>query len=198
MTRDMLITVLNHLSLLLPQRFGHYAIRLVVHGGACMLLHPSLHQLAQQQKQKSPSSVLRTKTRDIDYIHRSFVKEMASFGVNDAAEKFRECVLHTAAHYNLGADWVNSDPDVALPMAYEFVLLFLILTDTDTIFSKNGGMYDPIYEASIQPNNISLHTVYRSPNGMLTLISVTPYWSIALKLVRYTRWDPSDICLLLR
>ena len=33
---------------------------------------------------------------------------------------------------------------------------------------------------------------------MLTLVSVTPFWAVALKLVRYTKWDPGDICLLLR
>jgi hypothetical protein len=33
---------------------------------------------------------------------------------------------------------------------------------------------------------------------MLTLVSVTPFWAVALKLVRYIKWDPGDICLLLR
>lgn len=64
--------------------------------------------------------------------------------------------------------------------------------------SPSGNTYDPIYAAAIQPNNIALHTIYTSPNGLLTLISVTPFWSVALKLVRYTKWDPGDICLLLR
>jgi len=65
-------------------------------------------------------------------------------------------------------------------------------------YSSSGKPYDPIYTASIQPNNVHLHTVFSSPNGMLTLVSVTPFWAVALKLVRYTKWDPGDICLLLR
>ena len=64
--------------------------------------------------------------------------------------------------------------------------------------SPSGKPYDPIYTAAIQPNNVHLHTVFSSPNGMLTLVSVTPFWAVALKLVRYTKWDPGDICLLLR
>ena len=64
--------------------------------------------------------------------------------------------------------------------------------------SPAGKAYDPIYLASLHPDNLKLHTVYQSPNRMLTLISVTPFWSVALKLVRYAKWDPGDICLLLR
>ena len=33
---------------------------------------------------------------------------------------------------------------------------------------------------------------------MLQLVSVTPFWAVALKLVRYTKSDPGDICLILR
>jgi hypothetical protein len=66
------------------------------------------------------------------------------------------------------------------------------------LLSSSGNSYDPIYTASIQPNNTHLHTVFSSPNSMLTLVSVTPFWAVALKLVRYTKWDPGDICLLLR
>lgn len=43
-----------------------------------------------------------------------------------------------------------------------------------------------------------MHTIFTSPNGMLTLISVAPYWAVALKLVRYAKWDPSDIGALLK
>lgn len=62
----------------------------------------------------------------------------------------------------------------------------------------DGRLYDPIYTASVNPQNIALHTIFRSSNGFLTLISVTPFWAVSLKLVRYTKWDPGDICLLLR
>ncbi|KAF8880307.1 hypothetical protein BD779DRAFT_1473937 [Infundibulicybe gibba] len=55
-------------------------------------------------------------------------------------------VYNSRPTFRLGADWMNSDADIALPMA----------------------------------------------------IDVTPFWAVALKLVRYTKWDPGDICLLLR
>ncbi|KAF8151449.1 hypothetical protein B0H34DRAFT_727627 [Crassisporium funariophilum] len=181
LTRDMLGIILEHFSQLVAQHFGR-PIRLVVHGGACMLLHPGLYQLSQQQHVMSPSLPRRTTTRDVDYIHRSFVTELTSMGCPDPAAKIQECIRATARRYGLGADWMNSDADVALPMAYE----------------PSGTIYDPIYTASIRENNIDLHTIFRSLNGMLTLISVTPFWSVSLKLVRYTKWDPGDICLLLR
>ncbi|KAL0948435.1 hypothetical protein HGRIS_011012 [Hohenbuehelia grisea] len=67
------------------------------------------------------------------------------------------------------------------------------------IFStRNNSVYDPVYTDSLRPNNVHLHTVFTSPNQMLTLISVTPFWAVALKLVRYVKWDPGDICALLR
>lgn len=58
--------------------------------------------------------------------------------------------------------------------------------------------YDPIHVDTLRPNNVHRHTIYRSPNSMLQLISVTPFWAVALKLVRYTRNDPGDVCLILR
>ena len=67
-----------------------------------------------------------------------------------------------------------------------------------TLHRPSGITFDPIYTAAVQPNNMELHTIYRSPNGMLTLISVTPFWAVALKLVRYSPQDAADICLLLR
>ncbi|KAJ3793485.1 hypothetical protein GGU11DRAFT_400094 [Lentinula aff. detonsa] len=49
----------------------------------------------------------------------------------------------------------------------------------------------------MKENNTRLYTVFVSSNKLLTIISVTPFWAVALKLVRYTKWDPGDICLLL-
>jgi len=189
MNREMLIMVLTHFSTLIPSCFNR-PVRLVVHGGACMLLHPGLYNLALQQHHmlsSSPSNSQnaiprRTTTRDVDYIKRSFAAEWQSIGMADATERLQSCIQSTARRFQLGADWMNSDADVALPMAND----------------PSGKSYDPIYTASIQPNNVHLHTVFTSPNGMLTLVSVTPFWAVALKLVRYTKWDPGDICLLLR
>src|SRR6266550_561050 len=48
LTREMLLAVLNHFSTLLPNKFNNMPVRLVVHGGACMLLHPDLDRLASQ------------------------------------------------------------------------------------------------------------------------------------------------------
>jgi hypothetical protein len=92
---------------------------MVVHGGACMLLHPGLYNLSQQQQQMIPSLPRRTTTRDVDYIHRSFITELASCGMPDAAVKLQECIKATARYYRLGADWMNSHADIALPMAHE-------------------------------------------------------------------------------
>lgn len=134
MTRDMLMTVLDYFSQLLPQHFDWSVIqsqssgsaaappqgmRLVVHGGACMLLHPGLYALSMQQQSASPSMAARTKTRDVDYMHRGFIAEYGQNRIPDAAERLRECIQATARRFNLGADWMNSDADIALPMAHE-------------------------------------------------------------------------------
>jgi hypothetical protein len=119
LTRDALIQTLEHLSLLTAQSFAGRPIRLVVHGGACMLLHPGLYALSLQQHQMSPHLPRRTSTRDVDYIHRSFVSEMASFGMHDAAARLAECIKGTARVCGLGLDWMNSDADIALPYATE-------------------------------------------------------------------------------
>jgi hypothetical protein len=53
----------------------------------------------------------------VDYIHRSFITEMESLGVSNAAGKLAECIIATARHFNLGADWMDSQADTVLPMA---------------------------------------------------------------------------------
>lgn len=80
----------------------------------------------------------------------------------------------------------------------EFYCCLFTRSSLIVCLSPSGQTYDPIYAAAIQSNNVALHTIFKSQNGLLTLISVTPFWSVALKLVRYTKWDPGDICLLLR
>ncbi|EEB88527.1 hypothetical protein MPER_13592, partial [Moniliophthora perniciosa FA553] len=57
--------------------------------------------------------------------------------------------------------------------------------------------FDPICDASLKPNNVELYTVFVSKNKMLSIVNVTPAWAVALKLVRYAKWDPTDISLLL-
>jgi hypothetical protein len=85
-------------------------IQLVVHGGAVMILHPTL-----------ASSTTRRTTRDVDFIQRSFVVEMRKYGVFDAEARLQSCIDATAARYRLGTDWFNSHADIALPMAQECV-----------------------------------------------------------------------------
>ncbi|KAF7416382.1 hypothetical protein PC9H_002647 [Pleurotus ostreatus] len=193
MTRDMLIQVLEYFSTIVPAYFDNRPVRLVIHGGACMLLHPRLFPLTQSPMSQSlfvgndgmpiPIPVKRTATRDVDYINRSFAAEWKSVGVVDATERLKKCIRATARQFGLGADWMNSDADIALPMA----------TNPQT-----GTVYDPIYTDSLRPNNLHLHTIFTSQNQKLVLISVTPFWAVALKLVRYCKWDPGDICALLR
>lgn len=119
LSRETLIQVLDHFSLLINQHFAGRPIRLVVHGGACMLLHPGLYALSMQQHKMSPHLPRRTTTRDVDYIHRSFVSEMAGLGMYDAAARLAECIKGTAKAFGLGLDWMNSDADIALPYVTE-------------------------------------------------------------------------------
>lgn len=61
--------------------------------------------------------------------------------------------------------------------------------------SKGGYWYDPIHHDSKQKNNVELNTIYDSPG--LCLVSVTMYWGVALKLLRYQKQDPEDITAML-
>ena len=106
LTRTLLKVVLKDLSERLYRSFRQQ-VRLVVHGGAVMVLHPSFTH--------------RESTQDIDYIHRAFVKEYRALGFTDAEERLRSCIAETAVNFNLGADWMNDHADVALPMAPECV-----------------------------------------------------------------------------
>lgn len=81
-------------------------IRLVVHGGAVMILHSTL-----------AGSASRRTTRDVDFIKRSFVADMRKSGVYDAEARLQSCIRSTAKRFRLGTDWLNADADVALPMA---------------------------------------------------------------------------------
>lgn len=119
LTRDALLRVLDYFSQLVAQHFAGRPIRLVVHGGACMLLHEGIFKLSLQQQEMSPNLPRRTTTRDVDYIHRSFVTEMLASGVPDAAARLAECITGTARKFGLGLDWMNSDADIALPYAFE-------------------------------------------------------------------------------
>lgn len=108
LTRSLLKAVLTDLSERLYRSFRRQ-VRLVVHGGAVMVLHPSFSH--------------RESTQDIDYIHRAFVTEYRAMGFTDAEERLRSCIAETALKFNLGADWMNDHADVALPMALECVTI---------------------------------------------------------------------------
>jgi hypothetical protein len=106
LTRKLLKEVLMDLSERLYHSFRRQ-VRLVVHGGAVMVLYPSFNH--------------RESTQDVDYIHRSFVTEYSALGFMDAGERLRKCIAETAYRFHLGADWMNDHADVALPMAFECV-----------------------------------------------------------------------------
>lgn len=106
LTRELLVEVLDDLSERLYRSFGRQ-VRLVVHGGGVMVLHPAFQ--------------CRGYTQDIDYIHRSFVKEYTALGFRDAERRLRTCIEMTACHFKLGADWMNHHADVMLPWAVKWV-----------------------------------------------------------------------------
>jgi hypothetical protein len=121
--RVALLQILDFFSNLLAARFGTgRQIRLVIHGGAVMLLNEELAQLAAATAAADGRAKQRSTTRDIDYIARSFSSEWAQrYGVYDANDRLKQCIFETALQFGLGADWMNSDADVALPMATECV-----------------------------------------------------------------------------
>lgn len=106
LTRTLLLQVLSDLSERLYRSFRRQ-VRLVVHGGAVMVLHPYFTH--------------RESTQDVDYIHRSFVSEYRALGFSDAEQRLRACIAETAYRFHLGADWMNDHADVALPLALECV-----------------------------------------------------------------------------
>ena len=107
LTRKLLTRLLSDLSERLYRSFRRQ-VRLVVHGGAVMVLHPSFSH--------------RESTQDVDYVHRSFVSEYRSLGFPDAEQRLRTCIAETARQFGLGADWMNDHADVALPWALEYVM----------------------------------------------------------------------------
>ncbi|KAH9841083.1 uncharacterized protein C8Q71DRAFT_702063 [Rhodofomes roseus] len=164
LTCSLLWTLLNDLSTRLLRCFGRQ-VRLVVHGGVIMVMHPKLAS--------------RPGTRDVDYNHRSFVSEWQRKGVYDAGERLKSCIASTAFKFNLGADWMNACADVALPMSID----------------KYGQVYDPIWADAISPQNRKINTIFSQPG--LELIGVSWSWAVALKLVRYQKYDPHDIAHIL-
>lgn len=117
MTSDMLVRVLDSMSSHV-QKYFPSRVKLVVHGGACFLLDRELSSIIAYDNTMWPTPK-RSNTRDVDYINRSFASEWRNRGMYDATEKLKKCIWATAAKFGLGTDWMNSDADVALPVAYE-------------------------------------------------------------------------------
>lgn len=139
LTRSLLKVVLKDISERLYHSFRRQ-VRLVVHGGAVMVLHPSFTH--------------RESTQDIDYIHRAFVTEYRALGFPDAEVRLRTCIAETAAKYNLGADWMNDHADIALPMAQD----------------PYRGTYDPIYNASTRRENADPQTIFNERGLQLVAV----------------------------
>ncbi|KAF8258644.1 hypothetical protein EI94DRAFT_1754022 [Lactarius quietus] len=129
LTRSLLKIVLNDLSERLYHSFRRQ-VRLIVHGGAVMVLHPSFTH--------------RESTQDINYVHRAFVSEYRALSFTDAEERLRSCIVQTAAKFNLGADWMNGHTDIALPMALD----------------QYGRTYDPIFNVSTRSENSVPQTIF--------------------------------------
>ncbi|KAI0738270.1 hypothetical protein C8Q80DRAFT_1222555 [Daedaleopsis nitida] len=140
LTRDVLLAALHDLSIRLSSYFPS-AVRLVVHGGAVMVLHPQL--------------ACRESTRDVDYCHRSFETEWIARGVSDAGARLLTCIKATARTFKFGADWMNACADVALPMSRDLY----------------GKPYDPIYTDALSANNLSVNTIFTSPGLVLVGVS---------------------------
>ncbi|KAI0824372.1 hypothetical protein BC628DRAFT_1379193 [Trametes gibbosa] len=141
LTRDTLLSILHDLSGRLLGYFGA-PVRLVVHGGAVMVLHPQL--------------ACRDSTRDVDYLHRSFETEWVARGVLDAGARLRKCIRATARAFKLGADWMNACADVALPMS------------TDPLY---GRPIDPIHADATSENNLRMNTIFTAPGLVLVGVS---------------------------
>lgn len=165
LTRTVLKKALSDLSERLFRSFRRQ-VRLVVHGGAVMVLHPSFMH--------------RDSTQDVDYIHRSFVREYRALGFPDAEQRLRKCIAETAYRFNLGADWMNDHADVALPLALD----------------QQGHKFDPIFYDATQKQNATALTIFNEPG--LALVAVPWPWAVALKLVRYAKKDPEDCGAVLR
>ncbi|THH15414.1 hypothetical protein EW146_g5057 [Bondarzewia mesenterica] len=140
LTKQTLLTVLHDLSSRLLASFGHQ-VRLIVHGGAVMVLHSLLHN--------------RKSTRDVDYIHRAFASEYRRYGTRDAEARLKSCIAATAYAHGLGADWMNAHADVALPMARD----------------AYGRSYDPIHYAAVTEVNLQNNTIFSAPGLLLVSVS---------------------------
>ncbi|KAL6306571.1 hypothetical protein BKA93DRAFT_816389 [Sparassis latifolia] len=138
--QTILYLALQDLSARLLRHFGK-RVRLIVHGGAVMVLHPNLRS--------------RKHTPDVDYNHRSFVAEWQMRGVADAGTQLQACIWKTALKFGLGADWMNAHADVALPLARDV----------------NGKLYDPVWADAMTPMNRRLNTIFSSPGLVLVAVS---------------------------
>lgn len=104
LTAKTLPIILDDLSMRLLRVFGQ-KVRLVIHGGAALLLHSGI-----------PSA---RPTRDVDFLGRAFDADMLSVGrdASEARKILRTCIKSTARQFGLGKDWMNCHADCSLPMA---------------------------------------------------------------------------------
>ncbi|KAL5485813.1 hypothetical protein ACEPAI_6855 [Sanghuangporus weigelae] len=195
LNEKILLQLLDSLQRKLLERRGKKT-ELVVHGGVISVL-----------AYKS-----RPVTTDIDYIERVLPEELdlpkkkSGFALGELLKKFisaihlrrgqdertviKECIAETAAEFNakhanpiivLEHDWMNPACDVALPWHL----------DADCY------MVDPLVISAMREAETQGNIIYDSPG--LKLVGITPSWTFALKLQRYSHMDEEDIvCLLQR
>jgi hypothetical protein len=65
-------------------------VRIVVHGGAIVVLRPLFSH--------------RESTQNVDYIYHSFVSEDRALEYPDAEQRLRICIAETARQFGLGVD----------------------------------------------------------------------------------------------
>ncbi|KAJ3473975.1 hypothetical protein NLI96_g12718 [Meripilus lineatus] len=126
--RNELVLALNHLSSLIAPTFQGQKVTLFAHGGAVMVLHLGLGA--------------RQTTRDVNVCLREFNKEWSFKGVENAENKLRWCIYQTARQRRLGADWMNSGSDAAIPWVIKYVIVFLfaVVTETDLGFEPSAEL----------------------------------------------------------
>ena len=182
LTRKLLKQALFDLSERLYRSFRRQ-VRLVVHGGAVMVLHPLFSH--------------RKSTQDVDYIHRSFVSEYRALGFSRYTTTTPTPYHGDRSKVGLGADWMNDHADVALSWTLECVMN----PDLWLPFTLNG------FFMLLQPTRthirFDLQRLDAAPKCCVAdyIQRARPHafrFSLAVGLVCYTKQHMADLAAVLR
>jgi hypothetical protein len=151
LSKNFLLTLLTELSILVIQEFSHQ-IRLLIHGGTVMILHPNLSTSSSQWT-----------TRDIDYICCAFGHEWWKQGIYDTEECLQHyinavatkfcigyvnpstlsCTGHLSIHAPHSTSWMNANPNIALPFTHKWVIPQLLFTHLTILFKFTRAIIRP-------------------------------------------------------